>query len=545
MSAAEIKKITESALTLSDAFGYDVTRSAQAAQQMIRNGLVRTSEEAFDVIAYGAQNGIDKSEDLLDTFNEYSVQFRALGINAQQALGLMGQGLRGGARDADTVADALKEFAIRAVDGSKASAKAYQALGLDSQKMTAQMAKGGTSASAGLQLVLTRLRSMKDPVARNAAAVGLFGTKAEDLKKSLFGLNLNTATQGMDKLSGSAKRAGDAMYNNAGAKLEAFKRSLIQGFVNIVGGMVIPALSAMIGWLTAAGGWFQKNAAWLTPLVVGLGTFAAVILTVVLAQKVWIASTAAVRGAWLALNASIIASPIGLIIAGILALVAVLVYLWVKCAGFRNFWIAVWNGIKGAAGAVGRWFAGPFASFFVRAYSAIKSGTSAAVNWVRSKWNAFLGALTNVKNRVGSIFSAIGKFIAGAFSRATGVVRGAINGVIGIVNGAVGALNRVISTANKLPGVSIPHIPRIPRLASGGIVNPTSGGRPVIMGDGGEVEVGLPQSTLNRLLNEAGLRGGGGTTEIRLVVDGGGIIKNVTKVIRLRGGTGDVIGLTA
>ena len=51
------------------------------------------------------------------------------------------------------------------------------------------------------------------------------------------------------------------------------------------------------------------------------------------------------------LNASFLASPIGWIVLGIAALVAIFAVLWNKCEGFRNFWINAWNGIKNVASA--------------------------------------------------------------------------------------------------------------------------------------------------------------------------------------------------
>lgn len=36
-----------------------------------------SAEEAYGLIATGAQNGADKNGDLLDTLNEYSAQFAA------------------------------------------------------------------------------------------------------------------------------------------------------------------------------------------------------------------------------------------------------------------------------------------------------------------------------------------------------------------------------------------------------------------------------------------------------------------------------------
>jgi hypothetical protein len=583
-NTTELKRITEQAMTLSSVFGHDVAGSTRAVSQMLKTGLVKNATEAFDVITYGAQSGIDKSEDLLDTFNEYSTKFRDLGLNAQQALGLMSQGLKAGARDSDTVADALKEFAIRARDGSKTTVDGFRELGLSADTMQAKFAKGGPAAAGALDQVMDRLRAIKNPAEQSRIAVELFGTKAEDLGQSLFALDPSSATAGMDKLTGSTKRAADVMANSAQARFETFKRSLETGLVGVVGGKVVPALSELGDWLLKLGDFYSRNAAWMGPLVTGLGTFAGAVIALVYAQKIWLATTTAVKAAWLALNGSFVASPIGLIIVAILVLVAVFIYLWTHCEGFRNFWIGLWNVLKGAALAVAHWFAGPFKDFFVAVWSALKDGVMGvvhffqscwnaivaaanwvkgkvtlfalglaiiwervkqavgkAVDWVKNKWNMFILGLAIIRDRVRSVFSAVAGFISGAFSKATGIVRGAVNSVISIVNGAIGGLNRMVNIANKIPGVNIPHIPSIPRLAQGGVVPPTPGGRPVIMGDGREVEVGLPLSRLKQLIGNVFGRGGedGGRFELTLV--GAGSLSGIRKTIRWQGGGSDTL----
>lgn len=59
-------------------FDYDVSESARAASALMKNFGI-DAEEAYGLIAVGAQNGADKNGDLLDTLNEYSPQFAALG----------------------------------------------------------------------------------------------------------------------------------------------------------------------------------------------------------------------------------------------------------------------------------------------------------------------------------------------------------------------------------------------------------------------------------------------------------------------------------
>lgn len=56
-----------------------------------------------------------------------------------------------------------------------------------------------------------------------------------------------------------------------------------------------------------------------------------------------------VKGAFAALNTTMLANPIVLIIAAIAALVAAFIYLWNNCDGFRQFWIDLWENVKQVA----------------------------------------------------------------------------------------------------------------------------------------------------------------------------------------------------
>ncbi|AZM53340.1 hypothetical protein DMA15_12715 [Streptomyces sp. WAC 01529] len=241
----DLAALSKSALNLAETFDADVGESAKAAGQLIRNGLAKDGKQAFDLITRGFQTGADKSEDLLDTLNEYSTQFRDLGLTGQQSIGLLTQGLKAGARDSDTVADALKEFAIRAKDGSDSTKQGFDAIGLSADQMATTFAKGGPQAGKALDTVLDRLRKIPDPVKRSQVAVQLFGTKAEDLQQSLYSLDPSKAEGALGKVGGAAKRMGDTLHDNASSRIESFKRTAQQGLVTFIGGYVLPPLEKL------------------------------------------------------------------------------------------------------------------------------------------------------------------------------------------------------------------------------------------------------------------------------------------------------------
>lgn len=250
---ADIEAITATAMDFASAMDEDVTKSVRAAAKMIKTGMAEDGQQAFDILTRGMQQGADDADDLLDTFAEYPTMFRDLGLSGEQSMGLLVQGLKAGARDADTVADSLKEFAIRAQDGSKTSAEGFKAIGLNAKEMTDIFARGGPEAAAALDTVLDRLRDIEDPVERNAAAVALFGTKAEDLGDALFSLDPSAAVDALGNVEGAAAKMGDTLNDNASTRIESFKRTLEQDLVNFIGGNVLPSLSALVDGLKLTG----------------------------------------------------------------------------------------------------------------------------------------------------------------------------------------------------------------------------------------------------------------------------------------------------
>jgi phage-related minor tail protein len=539
-TAAGLEDITRRAQIMGDVFGQDVKGSIEAVQQMIRTGLVPDAKAGFDLLAAGIQGGVDKAEDLNDTFVEYGTQFRALGLTGAEAMGLMNQALKGGARDADTAADALKEFTLIGKDLSKTKdiEAALKPLGMSGKQFQTDVAAGGEKASAAIGALLNKLQTVKDPIQQNAIATALFGTKAEDLQKALFSMDLDSAAAEFGNVAGAIDKAGAAIGESDSAKIEGFKRSAMAA---------AQALAAdLVPSLTEAGGWIKKNQEWIKPLAVTLGSLAVAIIAVNLATKAWMATErafAAVKAMataaqWL-FNAALWASPITWIVIGIIALIAVIVLIATKTTWFQQGWAIAWGFIKD--NALGAWaLLKTFWSWLVGFYHANVAAVISMKDGVVKAWNAVIDFLTTWKNKVKAVFDAVGDFIGAGFNKGKEAARTAINGVIGFVNNALGAINGLINLANKVPGVNIPTIHGLPKLAGGGAVMPNgSRGTPVIMGDGGEVEYGVPKSDMRQIIGDAVRAGGGaggGTMRIVLELVKDSVLKVVRTEVGAKGG---------
>lgn len=347
-------KVISSAKVMDASYG-EVTRSVST---MLRTGMAKSADEALDILVRGLQQGVNKSDDLLDTFNEYPTEFRKLGLDGTTAMGLLSQAIKAGARDSDKAADALKEFSIRAIDGSKLTAQGFKMVGLDGKKMGAAIGQGGKSASDALALTLTKLRAIKDPVLQAQAATALFGTQAEDLGKALFAMDPTSAAASLGTVAGAAQKASDVMGGGAAAQIETFKRQLSQTFITILGEKVLPKLNQFGATVKQVGGWARANWAWLGPVLIGLGTFVGIMGSIIAAYKVYKIVTEAAAAVQLILNAAQATNPTMLIVIALIALVAGLIYAYHHSEKFRKIVQGAWSGIKSAAMATWHWISG-------------------------------------------------------------------------------------------------------------------------------------------------------------------------------------------
>lgn len=113
---SKISDITENAITLEDVFGMDFQESIRGVDALM-SSMGLSADEAFDYIAKGAQNGLDKSGELVDNLAEYAPLWAQQGFSAQEMFSILQNGLESGSYNLDKVNDFVKEFGISLNDG--------------------------------------------------------------------------------------------------------------------------------------------------------------------------------------------------------------------------------------------------------------------------------------------------------------------------------------------------------------------------------------------------------------------------------------------
>lgn len=238
-----LQNLTESAFALRDAFGYDVSETVRSAKTMMDQFGI-SGDEAFNLITQGAQNGLDFSGELLDSVNEYSVQFQKMGFDAEDMFSIFSSGAEAGAFNLDKIGDAVKEMSLRVIDGSDTTKEGFETIGLDADIMSKKFAAGGETAKEAFEQTIDALASMKDPLKQNIAGVDLFGTMWEDLGPEVV-TQLSTITENIDSTDDAMSRLKDVKYDDLGSMFEGLKRNLELLLVPL-GNMLMPILELLI-----------------------------------------------------------------------------------------------------------------------------------------------------------------------------------------------------------------------------------------------------------------------------------------------------------
>lgn len=178
LGAADLARVDAAAVTLSARFGEDITKQVSAAR-VVMQAFSTDGAGAMDVLAAGFDAGLNSAEDLLDTLQEYSPYFKALGLDADDTLNILQRGMANGARNTDFIGDAVKELGIRL--GELGTAAKLEPLNAELAELVRQIQAGEVSGPAAFQGIVEGINAIEDPVARQTAGVTLFGTKFEDL----------------------------------------------------------------------------------------------------------------------------------------------------------------------------------------------------------------------------------------------------------------------------------------------------------------------------------------------------------------------------
>ena len=512
----DLKSITTNGLALRDTFGFEMPESIRAINSLMDQFGI-TADEAYNLVAQGAQNGLNQNDDLLDVINEYSVQFKNSGYSADQMFNMLKNGADAGVWSVDKLGDAVKEMNIRFSDGTVVDAlnENAKALGLSKKEVAALQAeynKGGDSAQKAVGKMIDSILNVKDETKQYQLGVSVFGTMWEDLGADAIKA-LMTTEGGITSTKNAMDEIKNTKYDDVGSSLQTLGRMFKEEILTPIQEHIMPKLKEFVDYIIenfpaikeAFMDALNTLKEWIPTLAI-LGTAIATyfvvtkIIAFIEAIKNGTLALKLMTAAQTALNAIMSLNPIGLVIAAIVALVAAFVILWNKSEKFREFWKALWEVIVTSVKEVWKtvtevfgkavdWFKSkvidPVSTKFKAmwetikllasvTWTAIKTIFSVASSWFNSSvvtpvknaftnaWNTLKTGATDAWNGIKSVFSKVATFFKDTFTKAWTAVKNVFStgGKIfdGIKDGIVSMfktiVNAIIRGINKV--VSIP-----------------------------------------------------------------------------------------
>lgn len=238
-----MQSITQNAMTMADTFGTDVNETLRGVNALMVNmGL--TAEEAFDYIAKGTQNGLDKSGELSDNIAEYSQLWAQAGFSAEEMFTVLQNGLDSGAYNLDKVNDFVKEFTISLSDGR--IEENIESFSDRTQTLFAQWQNGTASQKDVFQSVINDLSTMTNQQEALTLASTVWSALGEDNAMQVI-TSLNNVNDTYNDVKGTMESINDIRYADIGTSFEQLKRSAS----GLLTETLTPAVTGLNGLLSA------------------------------------------------------------------------------------------------------------------------------------------------------------------------------------------------------------------------------------------------------------------------------------------------------
>lgn len=424
---------------------------------------------------------------------------------------------------------------------------------------------------------------------------GLFGTSLEDAKNQAEGLSksLNDTAKSGKKASGSLSSfdnleviadnsgsSGSSSNNGVDYSGEITYSQKLLDILNNIKNFVSENKELIIGLVAGiTGALISLKLLGLDPIMgLGIGLIIAGIVTLVqgiinfINDPSWenfgvilTGLTLILAGLAIAMIAVNATNPVGWIILAIAAVTALAALIikykdeilaWLSKAAewiynnvikpIGDFFVNLWNGIKGIFSTIGNWF-----------YSNV---ISPVVNFFKGMWNGLINGAKSAWTGIKNVFSAVANFFKNIFSNAwegvkkvfsvggkifDGIKDGIVTAFKTVVNAIITGINKVVALPfkglnkilDKIQNISIvgiepfkwvtwrAPIPQIPKLATGAVIPPRSEFMAILGDQKRGVNIETPLDTMVEAFNKA--------LDDRNTGNGELVIENLTIVNRI------------
>lgn len=398
-----ILAFTETMVRLGDSTNLSADEAATAIAQLynVMGADINTVDQFGAALVELGNNAATTESDILNMASRIASSGHQVGLTEQEVLalattlssvGLEAEG--GGSAISAVITQIDKDVALNTetlstwAEMSGMSVKSFKNLWeTDAMSAIQKVVSGMGDAAAGGQNLNVILDELGVTSLRQTDTMKRLSS-ASELMSSMVDLSNNAWEENAALTNESAKR-----YETTAAKITQMKNTITELCVKL-GDILLPiiqsvinAISRFANWLTNLNPAVQKVIVAVLAIVSALGPFMIILAKLItsfgtimtIVPKI-VTVIKAVKTAFAAFNATLLANPIVLIVAAIAALVAGFVLLWNKCEGFRNFWINLWENVKNVCKKVIDGIVGFF---------------NGIINFIKNNWQSLLLFLVN------------------------------------------------------------------------------------------------------------------------------------------------------
>lgn len=319
---------------------------------------------------------------------------------ASGEIAALGASMVGTGVQSDVAATGIKNLILGMTAGegaTKSQAAAFQALGFNAADMAKKMQTDAKGAILGVMKALKAL-----PKEKQATILSdLFGKESIGAISPLLS-NLDALQDNFNKVADASKYAG-SMEAEFKARSETTENSLqllknaVSRTAITLGSEFLPYVKdlamAMANGVDTIVSFTNEHDTLMgsiktAAVVIGAATLAYKGFMILNSMAAWLKSAALAQQA---LNLAMSMNPIGLVIAAIAGIIAVLVYLWNTNEGFRNAVTAAWNEICNTA----EWAFNSASEAISAAMDWISEKVNSTVDWVYQKWESLKSLLSS------------------------------------------------------------------------------------------------------------------------------------------------------
>ena len=246
MDSSTLEQITQDAIAMSGIFGTDLNETLRGVNALMSNmGL--SAEEAFDYIAKGTQNGLDKSGELSDNLAEYSQIWEQAGFSAEEMFSILQNGLDSGAYNLDKVNDFVKEFSISLSDGR--IEENVDKFSLGTRNLFAEWQNGKASQKDVFNSIISDLSNMTDQQEALSIASSVWSALGEDNAMKVI-TSLNNVNDTYSDVKGTMESIEEINYDNFADKTAALKRQVEMDVIIPITQKYMPKIEKAIDYVS-------------------------------------------------------------------------------------------------------------------------------------------------------------------------------------------------------------------------------------------------------------------------------------------------------